>query len=44
MLTWQAGVVVTAVCFEVRGEQVAAVHVVRNPDKLRRLGVRASAA
>lgn len=44
VVTWQAGVVVTAVCFEVRGEQVAAVHVVRNPDKLRRLGVRASAA
>jgi RNA polymerase sigma-70 factor (ECF subfamily) len=35
LLARQAGVVVTAICFEVRGDLVAGVHFVRNPDKLR---------
>ena len=38
------GVVVTAMCFEVHGERVAAVHFVRNPDKLQRVGLRGSVA
>jgi len=37
LLVVQDGVVTTAALFEVRGGQVAAVHVIRNPDKLRHL-------
>lgn len=37
LLVVQDGVVTTAALFEVQGGKVAAVHVVRNPDKLRHL-------
>lgn len=37
LLARLGGVVITAICFEVRGDRVAALHFMRNPDKLARL-------
>jgi len=38
LLVRHEGVVITTMCFEVRGDRVGAVHMMRNPDKLQRVG------